>query len=409
MRTLAFAAVVVLTSSCDSSSPSTSCPAGEVFVDGGCRRVCHVDVACLAGEACIADVCQACANCRIVPQVDGVDGTGTADGATGHAAHHLNATASVVLVGQNLDGASVRLSGAGHPEVDLLACGEQTSTRLEVALPADVVAGSQYILTVMNQAGACTTQVTVLQGEKGAKGSVGAKGDPGEPFTDAPVVIQGAQADDQQLTLDPAWITQAGMSSFNAAALLDDYLDNVGWEANTATAGAYVEITFTAATVVTGLQLVAADVGHLGVYLVEYSDTGSTWTQAMAGVTPGVSNYWYAVGAHLHWRIRLTNTPGAGPAVSELNLFGATAGPAFRIRANGKVESKHLYITRAFTNVPAWVEIPGSDGATFCALTTVDDDEATTRCSVTRLANGTWHHRTVGTATGTACAVTCFW
>ncbi len=98
-----------------------------------------------------------------------MNGTGTADSDTTHASKHL--ADRLVVTGQNLVGAALNLAGGGR-DVELVACGTPTNEQLEVLLPNDVAAGT-YTLTATNQAGSCSTTVTLLQGEKGDQGLAG--------------------------------------------------------------------------------------------------------------------------------------------------------------------------------------------------------------------------------------------
>ncbi|MEO1170716.1 MAG: hypothetical protein AAFX94_01520, partial [Myxococcota bacterium] len=66
-------------------------------------------------------------------------------------------------------------------------CGRKSNSRLEVALPTDIVAG-EYTLSVVNQSGGCDTTLQLLQGEPGASAVVDAVLSDGNSFA-APLII----------------------------------------------------------------------------------------------------------------------------------------------------------------------------------------------------------------------------
>ena len=54
---------------------------------------------------------------RRAPEISSLDGTGTTDGADGHAAQHVHG--SLVILGANFDGAGVSLSGGTYDNLTL--------------------------------------------------------------------------------------------------------------------------------------------------------------------------------------------------------------------------------------------------------------------------------------------------
>lgn len=179
MRNLGYGAIVgglLLAAACvpgdeqDSGcSTNTDCPAGEVCAEGRCQVVCISDAQCDGDLACIGDVCAACDGCRDVPEITAVDGTGSPDERPEQAQHHV--IDRLVMRGRNLQGASVTLRGAGQDGPRRLElCATPTDGELTVQLPSDVRAGDTYTLNVANQAGSCSTEVTLLQGEQGPPG-----------------------------------------------------------------------------------------------------------------------------------------------------------------------------------------------------------------------------------------------
>jgi len=99
------------------------------------------------------------------PVIIDVNGTGSIDGSDGHAPRHINN--QLIIHGENLADANARLINSGGAVVELSSCKEPTYSKLQVALPADVAAGT-YTLEVNNQAGSCAAEIRLLQGEAGS-------------------------------------------------------------------------------------------------------------------------------------------------------------------------------------------------------------------------------------------------
>mgnify|MGYP006270937315 CR=1 FL=1 len=153
--------------SAEDCSSVQQCPAGQVCIDGQCQEVCNNDLQCQGELVCVDGTCSQCENCRAIPEVTRIDGSGSqADGP----AEPRRIKSSIVLLGKNLSGSAVQLTGEGLDGQELTACGEQRDDRLEVQLP-DGVSPGEYNLRVVNQAGSCGADVTVLKGEKGEPGS----------------------------------------------------------------------------------------------------------------------------------------------------------------------------------------------------------------------------------------------
>lgn len=67
-------------------------------------------------------------------------------------------------------------------------------------------------------------------------------------------------------------------------------------------------------------------------------------------------------------------------------------------------------LQQSFSSVPQPAPIPGAQGATFCALTMVDDDSPRGFCRVTYDNNsGQWLYQTGGPGADNSCEVTCMW
>lgn len=173
-------AVLSATAACKSRTAGScedynDCPAGDVCVDGRCTALCNADSHCGAQACCVDGVCAPCENGR-PPVILSVDGTGSLQASEALANHHL--VNRLVITGTGLAGGRVSLE-AVEPSLGqytLDHCGDDTDTRIEVALPevlAAELAGrqeSRFLLTVANQADACTHAVHIVQGEQGPDG-----------------------------------------------------------------------------------------------------------------------------------------------------------------------------------------------------------------------------------------------
>jgi hypothetical protein len=121
----------------------------------------------------------------------------------------------------------------------------------------------------------------------------------------------------------------SGLDAFTAAAAVDGDVGSNAWHTDTAAAGATltVDLGASGARAMRRVGVYASAGGYAGVYDVEYSDNGSDWTAALEDVAPSVAGWtragWPDVGSHRYWRLRLTNTPGAGPWLNELELEDA--------------------------------------------------------------------------------------
>jgi len=118
-------------------------------------------------------------------------------------------------------------------------------------------------------------------------------------------------------------LTQSNLGTFSMAEATNLNTTDQGWETNTATANnAWLQANFDPDAVgkqkeVLEVRLYADVANHLGVYDVEYSDNGTTWSVAAASFAPtaqGMNRVRWAqgtFGAHQYWRVLLKNTPGS--------------------------------------------------------------------------------------------------
>ncbi len=152
---------------------NSDCRPGEACLDASCAALCRSDRDCATGTICRDDVCVAGIRTD-VPVIEAIDADGVADETEGHVSHRLRG--KLTIVGRNLEGAGVTLS-RNNSTWDLEIC-SATSSQLVVAMPAALDAGV-YLLRVASQAGACDSQLPILQGEVGPQGAQGPQGPQG--------------------------------------------------------------------------------------------------------------------------------------------------------------------------------------------------------------------------------------
>lgn len=142
-----------------------------------------------------------------------------------------------------------------------------------------------------------------------------------------------------------AMLSQSGLTAFTAANVVDGKHDTNAWHTDSAVSGAWLKADLGTAKAITFLRVFQSlsSGAYKGIYDVEYSDNDSSWTKAYVGLTfksaaggdvhEGWNEAgWGNAGAHRYWRLLLTNTPGSGPWLNELELFEGPAGtrPKFR-------------------------------------------------------------------------------
>lgn len=131
--------------------------------------------------------------------------------------------------------------------------------------------------------------------------------------------------------LTAGMLSHSGMGSFTAANCVDLNFFNTGWNTDAAVANAYVRVDLGVGVTKTFVSCAihAFGSGNAGNYSVQYSDDAAAWTDAKTGFIPARSGSnvvtWTAAGAHRYWQVKLTNTPGAGPALCELEFAEANA------------------------------------------------------------------------------------
>jgi hypothetical protein len=151
------------------------CAGGEVCVDGKCATICMKTSQCPEGQVCDKNACVPDTTpSPDAPVITSIEGTGSSDDTPGHTTRHLKDR--IIVNGERLKDAVATLTGINpvRAAVTLAPCLDGTDTRLEVALPTEIVAG-EYQLSVANQAGVCNANLNLLQGEPGSLDASGAQ------------------------------------------------------------------------------------------------------------------------------------------------------------------------------------------------------------------------------------------
>ncbi|HOY67944.1 MAG TPA: discoidin domain-containing protein, partial [Candidatus Ozemobacteraceae bacterium] len=118
---------------------------------------------------------------------------------------------------------------------------------------------------------------------------------------------------------------QEGLGSFNPTYAVDGSIGstNIAWETNGSTAGAFVRADLGATPRPYVKVRLYSSGANLGVYNVEYSDDEVTWTTVATGLAPNGAGWfetqWPSVGIRRFWRLVLTNTPGAGGNIRDMD------------------------------------------------------------------------------------------
>jgi hypothetical protein len=126
-----------------------------------------------------------------------------------------------------------------------------------------------------------------------------------------------------------AMLTGSGLGSFDADAAVDGATDATAWDTDAASSGATLTIDLGAAgaRAMTDLGLYLDADTYGGFYDLQWSDNGVDWVTVLTGFPPNLAGWnrasWPAAGTHRYWRLELTNTPGSGPAITELELTDA--------------------------------------------------------------------------------------
>ncbi len=123
-------------------------------------------------------------------------------------------------------------------------------------------------------------------------------------------------------------LSQSGLISFTAANAVDNNTVNYAWHTDTSVAGSYLQVDLGSGVTkaYTKTRIYATGGGYAGNYSVQYSDNGTTWVTAATNFIPSSAGWneksWSNMGDHRYWRLYLTNTPGGGSWLDELEFYG---------------------------------------------------------------------------------------
>lgn len=138
-------------------------------------------------------------------------------------------------------------------------------------------------------------------------------------------------------------VSHSGLTAFNVDEIVDGSTATVGWHTDSAVSGAVLKVDVGSGVTrdFVGVRIFKDGGAYAGSYDIEYSDNDSSWTAASTGFIPLVDGWntrsFTSAGAHRYWRLKLTNTPGAGSWLNELE-FNVASGPVTRVRL-GKLGS----------------------------------------------------------------------
>ena len=181
------------------------------------------------------------------------------------------------------------------------------------------------------------------------------------------------------------------VAAFSAPNSADGTAITTGWNTDSGVvAGAYVKVDLGVGNDKDYLRsrLNLSTSGYTGTYEIEFSDNASTWYTASAAWTPGASGWNERVwshtaieqgqnvsGRHRYWRLRLTNTPGNGADIQEMEfLLTATGNADIRFsKTNAQSVTAHLGLTdNGVTAVKVYLQ-DSTGGATFTPPATYED------------------------------------
>ncbi len=121
-------------------------------------------------------------------------------------------------------------------------------------------------------------------------------------------------------------LTMSGLTSFNAIESVDKKTATHGWHTDQSSSGAWLKIDVGSnhAEAYSGARIFASNSGYAGNYSIQYSDDDINYKNAWTGFIPSNAGWngvkWEKAGKHRYWRFLLTNTPGPGAWLTELEM-----------------------------------------------------------------------------------------
>lgn len=126
--------------------------------------------------------------------------------------------------------------------------------------------------------------------------------------------------------LTTATLTHSGMTAFNSGLCVNGNHYDSAWHTDSAVMGAYIQIDLGVGNAREFVKCKVYSTGvNAGIYDVQYSDNEAIFTTIAQGVGPFILGHkekmWSPAGKHRYWRITLSNTPGSGAWMGELEFF----------------------------------------------------------------------------------------
>jgi RHS repeat-associated protein len=132
------------------------------------------------------------------------------------------------------------------------------------------------------------------------------------------------------VVLNAAMFSQSGFASgdYWPGEIADGYTGCCGWQTDNEATGAWLQVDLGTAKPLIGIRVYASTPGYAGNWSIQYSDDASNWSTASSSFVPSQQGWnwqaWASVGAHRYWRLYLTNTPGRGAWLTELEFVSTS-------------------------------------------------------------------------------------
>lgn len=123
-------------------------------------------------------------------------------------------------------------------------------------------------------------------------------------------------------------LTMSGLTEFSAVASVNKSTatGGGGWQTDKSSSGAWLRIDVGSnnAEAYSEARIYASTPGYAGNYSIQYSDDDINYKNTSIGFIPSKVGWneakWEKVGKHRYWRFLLTNTPGPGSWLTELEM-----------------------------------------------------------------------------------------
>jgi uncharacterized phage protein gp47/JayE len=157
-------------------------------------------------------------------------------------------------------------------------------------------------------------------------------------------------------------LSNGGMGNFSAAACVDGDTGTKAWDTDSAAQDSTVDIDLGEDNCrsFVKLRLYMSAAGYTGTYAVECWDLAA-WQPAHEGFAPTAAGWnevvWTFAGCYRKWRLRLENTPGAGPDIMEIEVGVAAetvkAGTCFPLAGGAGTVDLRFISSGGFYGIPS--------------------------------------------------------